>query len=170
MIMWPLSRSDYNDNPSKIAWQTRFIYGWWLFWVLVDLTSILYLRARAGSWELGALQLMMIYVSAGCFIAVWVVSMLCGWRMKNYYVRSAISIAWKSVSQLLLAWAVWNTGRGDWMPAALIAGILTIVARLTQVSVSVAVDGWTHQRRAIAISETVNLGTWLAVVSVWILK
>ncbi|MEK7202154.1 MAG: hypothetical protein AAB669_01320 [Patescibacteria group bacterium] len=169
-IMWPLSRSDYDENPSKTAWQTKFIYGWWLFWVSVDLTTILYLRWKVGNWDLGALQLLMIYVSLGCFVAVWFVSVLYGWRMKNSYVRAAISIAWKSVSQFLLAWAVWNTGRGDWVLPALIAGILTIVARLTQVGVSVTVDGWTHQRRAITISEAVNLGSWLAVVAVWSVK
>ena len=169
-IMWPLSRSDHRDNPSRITRQTQFTYGWWLFWVSVDLATIAYLRWKVGNWNLGQLQLTMVYISAAGFLVVWTVVRLKGLTLKNYYARAAVSISWKSASQWALAWAIWEGGRGDWVPAALIAGILTIVARLIQVGTSVVVDKWTHQRRAMAISEISNLASWLTVVVVWILK
>lgn len=171
VIMWPLARNDHRNNPTLQAKQTRFIYGWWLVWVTIDLATIFILRWRYNAWDLSEPQLLMIKYSSICF-AVTLFGWFIAWRIArvpiaNYYVRSAISVSWKTVSQMVLAWVIWQYGRGDIVLTMLVTGMLTILARLAQIILSVKVDGWTHQRRAMAISEILNLLSWALVAFVW---
>lgn len=85
-------------------------------------------------------------------------------------VRAWLNISLKSLPQFLLVWKILSEGPAGITATAIVLGSLSICMRLIPLSISMKTEGRNREKTWLWISDAVNLASWLAVTSVWLIK
>ena len=107
-----------------------------------------------------------IFVSIGIVATLW-------WgkfRIRNAYVKGWLAVFFKTVPQVMLAWNIWLMGGGGIAGWAIVAGNVTILARIGQLTLSIRdTKKDKDAQKASLISEGFNLASWALVTVVWLM-
>lgn len=157
--LWLAYRA-HRVQASLITGQTLIMYAFYAVMIGLDL-SVLFLR---DSWAWSTQD----SLTAG-FVAVGSVSVLFfgKGRIGNPLVKGWLAVFFKAVPQLVLAWTIHEYGGKGLALSAIIAGHVTILCRLGQLTLAIKEAGRDKNRIGSFMSEMANELSWVVVTIVW---
>lgn len=152
-------------QPSRVTRQALASYVLWIIMVTADLGAMVwnksYVWGSSDTWTL-----VCVLVGVGGTILVASHRQL---GVHDPMVRGWFAVFFKAVPQFVLAWTVSVHGSDGLATTALVAGHLTILTRIGQLTYAIREAGWDRNRLGSALSEVGNEVSWLVVTLAWLL-
>jgi hypothetical protein len=108
-----------------------------------------------------------VFASLGIVFTL-VVARVRGLTYHDPIVKGVLSVFFKAVPQLMLAYGMYATGRSDLTAPMVFMGHVAITIRLVQLAFVVQEASQERNRRGSAISELTNFGSWIIATGVWL--
>jgi hypothetical protein len=159
-----LTIATYRHKPTRIVWQTRFIYWNWT----VLLTPMVILTLFKCVWTKQDSQISAIILSATSLLVVW--TWLKGKSITDPLPRGLLVGLFRVVPHLYLSYCIFHAGSGDGIsPTTVFAANVTATARVISLFIQGRKSGWDEKTKASLYSEIANETSWLVTTVTWLI-
>lgn len=162
--LWLAFRA-HREQPSLVTGHTLIMYAFFTVMIGLDLSVILI----RNSWSWSGDDTLTAQIIAAGVAATLLINAGLRQPLGNPLVKGWLAVFFKTVPQLVLAWSIHVNGGAGLSPAAIVAGHITILTRLGQLTMAIREAGWDRNRIGSFISEVPNELSWIVVTVVWAL-
>lgn len=163
-LHFKLALGAHEAAPSRITYQTLIVYT--VYGVLTAGLIAVLLTREDYHWGPNDNQTMWVAGIGAMVIVsgVWVL----GRPMTDPIPKSFLAINFKAMPQVMMAWKIASEGGAGIHGAAVLVGNISILIRITQISLMIKEAGWEKNRTWLLVSEALNEMSWLAVTGAWL--